>query len=367
MIRDVILPQLAMGMSEGTIVDWAVAEGEHVARDAPLLSIETEKVVTDIPAPCAGWLHRMAEPGGAIPVETVIGKIAETEAEYRSLLAIGPGDAVLATSAPPPALALAPGQDRASLEPTTRSSSRRVKVSGLARKIAAQRAVDLGTVTGTGPGGRIVRRDVESALERRGASSATTAPAPPPPRDTGAAMRVRARVPMTGMRKAIAERMLRSKTTAAHAYVFFEVDVTRLLAARATMLEREKELGTRVSMIALYAKALSIAVRQVPACNATLQEQEIVIWDNVNIGIAVALPGKTGVRVRSRGAGRAQCRAQGHRGDRSGHQDTGGEGQGGEARGGRHERWHGDTCRAAPGSCQGSGASRRRCSTSRRC
>jgi pyruvate/2-oxoglutarate dehydrogenase complex dihydrolipoamide acyltransferase (E2) component len=293
MIRDVILPQLAMGMSEGTIVDWAVTEGEHVARDVPLLSIETEKVVTDIPAPCAGWLHRMAEPGGAIPVETVIGRIAETEAEYRSLLAIGPGDAALAASALPAALAPAPGQDRASLEPTTRGSSRRVKVSGLARKIAAQRAVDLGTVTGTGPGGRIVRRDVESALERRGASSATTAPAPPPPRDTGAAMRVRARVPMTGMRKAIAERMLRSKTTAAHAYVFFEVDVTRLLAARATMLEREQELGTRVSMIALYAKALSIAVRQVPACNATLQEQEIVIWDNVNIGIAVALPGKT--------------------------------------------------------------------------
>ncbi len=175
--------------------------------------------------------------------------------------------------------------------------SRRVKVSGLARKIAAQRAVDLGTLAGTGPGGRIVRRDVESALERRGAPSRTTtataALASPPPRDTGAAMRVRARVPMMGMRKTIAERMLRSKMTAAHAYVFFEVDVTRLLAARATMLEREKELGTRVSMIALYAKALSIAVRQVPACNATLQEQEIVIWDDVNIGIAVALPGKT--------------------------------------------------------------------------
>ncbi len=99
MIRDVILPQLAMGMSEATIVEWAVAEGERVVREAPLLSIETEKVVTELPAPCAGFLHRMAEPGKAIPVETVIGRIAETEAEYRSLLAAAAGGVPVAANA----------------------------------------------------------------------------------------------------------------------------------------------------------------------------------------------------------------------------------------------------------------------------
>ena len=85
MIRDVLMPQLAMGMSEGTIVEWFAGEGQRVTREAPLLSIETEKVVTDIPAPHAGWIHRIAETGTAIPIETVIGKIAETEAEYQSL------------------------------------------------------------------------------------------------------------------------------------------------------------------------------------------------------------------------------------------------------------------------------------------
>lgn len=304
MIRDVIMPQLAMGMSEGTIVEWAAAEGARVARDAPLLSIETEKVVTDLPAPCAGWLHRMVEPGVAVPVETVVGRLAESEAEYRALVAADAGTASAASAVPGVSMVadrLLSDQDRAAAEPGAAGRGGRLKASGLARKIAAQRAVDLASLAGTGPGGRIVRRDVESALERRSAASATlpTATSAPPagsstPQagETGAP-RVRARVPMTGMRKAIAERMLRSKTTAAHTYVFFEIDVTRLLDARATMLAREQELGTRVSMIALYAKALSIAVRHVPICNATLQEQEIVVWDNVNIGIAVALPGRS--------------------------------------------------------------------------
>ena len=119
------------------------------------------------------------------------------------------------------------------------------------------------------------------------------APAPAVQSPGPSTLRVRARVPVTGMRKAIAERMLRSKITAAHTYVFFEVDVTKLIGVRKTVLAREKELQTRVSMTAFYAKALAVALRRVPNCNATLAGEEIVIWDNVNVAIAVALPGRT--------------------------------------------------------------------------
>jgi pyruvate/2-oxoglutarate dehydrogenase complex dihydrolipoamide acyltransferase (E2) component len=290
MIRDVIMPQLAMGMSEGTIVEWAAAEGERISREVRLLAIETEKVVTDIPAPSAGWLHRMAEMGKAIPVETVIARIADSEAEYRTLLGTGE---VVAPAARPAEAALAPvATPELVAAPEALGQAGRVRASGLAKKIASAHGIDLSTVTGSGPSGRIVRRDVLATLE---SGTRAVAPASSPVPGAGAlpGMRVRARVPVTGMRKAIAERMLRSKTTSAHTYVFFEVDVTRLIAVRTAILAREKELQTRVSMTAFYAKALAIALRRVPNCNARLAAEEVVIWDNVNIGIAVALPGRT--------------------------------------------------------------------------
>ena len=89
MIRDVILPQLAMGMSVGTIVEWALREGEHVEREQPLLTLETEKVATELPAPHSGFLHIVAPTNVAVPVEAVIAKIADTEAEYRNLVEDG--------------------------------------------------------------------------------------------------------------------------------------------------------------------------------------------------------------------------------------------------------------------------------------
>lgn len=289
MIRDIVLPQLSMGMSEGTVVEWAVQEGGRVEKDAPLASIETEKVVNDLPSPYRGFVHHCVEAGRAVPVETLIARIAETESEYRQLVSSG---TARHEAAPEPAAAPAhpPVTEEVSTPAVTASAApRRVRASGLARKIAGAHEIDLAAVAGSGPDGRIVRRDVLAALAPSVAASVTREK----PQDTGPEMRERARVPLTGMRRTIADRMIRSKTTSAHTYVFFEVDITRLVAARATMLEREKELGGRISMMALYAKALSLACQQVPICNATLSDGEITVWDSVNIGIAVAVPGKT--------------------------------------------------------------------------
>lgn len=310
MIHDLVLPQLAMGMSEGTVVEWSVPEGGHVERDATLLALETEKVVTDLPAPHTGWVHHVAAVGDKLPVETLIARIADTEAEYRSLLAgasampaaAAPTAAAPAPVAPPAAtpspapLALktsAPGPMTSVPSPVVTDApvSTRIKASGLARKLASEHGIDLRQVPGSGPAGRIVRRDLYRSASTVGQPvpvAATGAPV-----IAGAGMRVRATVPMSGMRRAIAERMVQAKTTAAHTYAFFELDVTKLEAARETMLAREKELGGRISMIALYAKALALACRHVAICNATIEGDQITVWDNVNIGIAVALPGRT--------------------------------------------------------------------------
>lgn len=285
MIREMVMPQLAMGMSEGTIAEWAVTEGGRVEKDVNLLSIETEKVVTDLPSPYRGFLHICATAGTTVPVEQRIAQIAETEEEYRQLVANATPVVVAPTL-------VAPG----SLLPTATvlvqaaeaiTISRRPRASGLAKKLAAQKGLALAAISGSGPGGRIVKRDVLAAMHKGEGTTAVLAVA------ATSGMRERARVKMTGMRKAIAERMVKSKTQAAHTYVFFEVDVTKLIAARETMLTREKELGTRVSMTALCARALALACREVPICNSTLDGNEIVVWDNVNVGIAVALPGRT--------------------------------------------------------------------------
>lgn len=285
MNRDMVMPQLAMGMSEGTIVEWAVQEGGFVEKDALLASIETEKVVTDLPSPYRGFVHICAEVGKAVPVEALIARIAETEDEYRQLVA-GAATAERSTTQ-----TLADNTVAVTAEMAVAMAAAgggRVRASGLAKKIAAERRLDLAGVKGSGPGGRIVRRDVMVALER---TATPTAVSPPVAAPAGA--RERARVPFAGMRKTIAERMIKSKTTAAHTYVFFEVDVTKLVQTRETMLARENELEGRISMTALYAKALAIACRHVPICNATLSDNEIVVWDNVDVGIAVALPGRT--------------------------------------------------------------------------
>ncbi len=306
MIRELILPQLAMGMSEGTVVEWAVAEGTFVQREQPLLSIETEKVVTELPSPYTGYVHQIAGVGDTVPVETVIGHIAETEEEYRRLTAPGaqiPGGDGL------------PTPKAGTVDPATAghppAPAGRLRVSGLAKAIARQGGLDLTGLAGSGPGGRIVRRDVQAALAARSqaparealsAAAARPGSAVEPARPAVATLalapaprgplRERARVPITGMRKVIAERMVAAKTSAAHTYAFFEIDVTKLLAARQTMVDRAEQIGTKISLVALQVRALALACRHVPICNATVGSDAISVWDNVNVGIAIALPGK---------------------------------------------------------------------------
>lgn len=294
-----------MGMSEGTVVEWTVAEGTRVTRDQVLLAIETEKVVTDLPAPCAGFVHLIAKPGQTLAIETIIGKIADTEEEYRALVSGAGSDsassingnnsagnsiAAPAPQAAPAAVAAQPGNACAgSAQGNAQQGVQRIKASGLAKAIAQKNGIDLAQIRGSGPGGRVIRRDVLGATTTASVQSSAL---PVESSGVSAALRERARVPLNGMRAAIAQKMLAAKTTAAQTYTFFEIDITKLAAARKTILGYEEDLNTRVSLMAFYARALGIACQHVPICNATLQNDEITLWDNVNVGIAVALPGR---------------------------------------------------------------------------
>jgi len=300
MIQEMVMPQLAMGMSDGIILEWLVAEGTRVERDAPVVSIETEKVVTELPAPYEGYLHIIADIKSTIPVEKPIAMIASTEDEYKQVLAQSKEEG----GHPPVAIEEAKelavsGPDAAEGTPDGKVKGQ-IRASGRAKKTAREAGIPLEEITGTGPGGRIVESDVQAVIDARKSdlSPAVTeepakAPDNEPTKATGIVRRVKGSIPLTGMRGVIAERMLQAKLTAAQTYTFFEIDVTKLLAARATMLERQEKLGTRVSMIAFYAKALALACQKVPVCNATLEGEEITLWENVDVGMAVAVPGRT--------------------------------------------------------------------------
>ena len=277
---DVLLPQLAMGMAEASIVEWLVPEGAVITRDQPLVSIETEKVVTELPAPSTGFVHLLARAGDRLPVETVIAKIAPSAESYRALLARS-GAAAAATGQ---SLASS-GVAQVSATPATEAvrTGTRVIASGSAKALAKEHGLDLTTVAGTGPGGRIVEDDVRRALDG----------ARPPTLPQSAPRTLKARIPLTGVRRTIAERMVASSTRAAQTFVFFEVDVTDLLRVRAEMLERLPGPAARLSLLAFYARAAALACRRVPLANATLEGDDICVWEEVNVGIAVALPGST--------------------------------------------------------------------------
>ena len=290
MATNYVMPKLAMGMNEGTVVEWLVAEGQQVERGAALMQVETEKVAYDVEAPMAGWFHILVPAGQTVPVESVIGQFAASAEEYAQLSG---GAAPAAPSAEPKVefndkltstgavMARAVAAPAAAAPVTTGG---RIKASPLARKLARDRSLDLATLTGSGPGGRIVKRDVLAAQ----VAPATAANAVATP----GTLTVKGTVPLKGMRGAIARRMTQSLQTAAQLSQFSEVDATRLLEARARFIANADAYGTRVSVNAFVVKAMAVACQAVPIANAGIVGDEIVLWSEVNVGIAVSLPGQ---------------------------------------------------------------------------
>lgn len=273
MAIDYLMPKLAMGMNEGTVVEWLVKDGQYIERGQPLCNVETEKTIYDVEAPGTGWFQIIVQAGETVPAESLIGRIAASEDEYRALRT------GVAAAVAVPATADAAGPADRLMPPPTQAAGE-VRASPIARRMAKEAGIDLASIRGSGPEGRIVERDVQAALQARGEGGARKAEALPG-RDA------KARIPLKGMRAAIARRMTESLRVAAQLSHFAEVDVTRLMAVR------ETGSAPKLSPNAFVAKAIAMACLEVPIANASLVDDEIILWDAVNIGIAVAIPGQT--------------------------------------------------------------------------
>ncbi|MEP1471980.1 MAG: dihydrolipoamide acetyltransferase family protein [Halieaceae bacterium] len=269
MAIDYTMPKLAMAMNEGVINQWLVEEGAYVEKGQELATVETEKVAYDVESPEAGYLHIVVAEGETVPCETLIARFAETEEELATLQSAGDTPAAATTNETEQVEPVA-----ATPAAQVKDGSARVIASPLARRLARDANLDLRGVTGTGPGGRIVKRDVLPLL------------AAPQASDT-----VLARVPFTGMRKTIADRMTASLQSSAQLSGNWESDITAMMAFRQEYVRREAELGTRVSVNALIARAMAYAIKQVPIANSCLENDEIVIYRSINLGIAVSVPG----------------------------------------------------------------------------
>jgi pyruvate dehydrogenase E2 component (dihydrolipoamide acetyltransferase)/2-oxoglutarate dehydrogenase E2 component (dihydrolipoamide succinyltransferase) len=283
MATEIKIPRVGMAVTDATIIEWQAKEGEWVEEGQVVVIIETEKVRSDVESPAAGFLHILLKEGETAPAGKVIGLLAETKEELEALQKGAPAE--ISAKAEEPAAAPAAPVAEAAPPPKAAPPSRgeeRIKISPVARKLAEEHAIDITKVTGTGPGGRITREDIEKAIAAKAAAPAPEVAAFPQGR-------VKSTIPLKGMRGAIAEHMHRSLSISAQLTAMGEIDMTEMVKLRNEFLAREKVIGARITYTDLLVFAIARVLREHPMLNASIIDNEIKIWEDINIGVAVAL------------------------------------------------------------------------------
>ncbi len=307
----ILMPALSPTMTEGNLARWLKKEGETVKPGEVIAEIETDKATMEVEAVDEGVLGKILVPAGTegVKVNTPIA------------LLLGEGEDASALEAPPaaaPAAAAAPARGNGEAKPTgpapappapapmaaTGAQEGRIFASPLARRMAAQAGLDLRSIKGTGPGGRIVKTDIEAALAAPRPVAAppaapavapapapiapvpapSPAPVPPPP---GVAFD---EIPLSNMRKTIARRLAEAKATIPHFYLTVDVRLDALLDLRAKLNARPK-VDYKLSVNDFVIKAVALALKKVPDCNASFAGDKILRWRDVDVAVAVAIEG----------------------------------------------------------------------------
>ena len=290
MPTDVVMPQMGESIFEGTITKWLKKPGDKVQRDEPLFEISTDKVDAEIPAPASGILQEIkVSEGNTVQVNTVVGVIGDGNGASASAPAKA---AAPAPAAPAPVLvkkeAPAPPPAPTAAGPESEEDSD-IRSSPLVRKLAREHNVDLAKVNGTGTGGRVTKQDILDFVEHRTAAP-VEAPAPRQAPTPAPAAIPGDLVPMSQMRKIIAQRMIESRRTSAHVHCMFEVDMTRIVNLRNKLKNGfEQRYGARLTFMPFFVRSAIIALQQYPIVNGSLEGDNIRYHRHVNAGIAVAL------------------------------------------------------------------------------
>jgi len=308
------MPALSPTMEEGTLAKWLVKEGDEVASGDILAEIETDKATMEFEAVDEGTIARIlvAEGTDEVKVGTVIALIAEEGEDVAGVGGASPKPAA-AAAAPSPAPAAQPRPDPTpapaegrGINPVQHSEAApagrgdgagRVKASPLARRLAEAQGVELSGLAGSGPGGRIVKADVDAAA---GKAPATPAPEPAPAAAAAAAPAAPAAVAtdipheavkLSNMRKTIARRLTEAKQTIPHIYLTVDVRLDALLGLRGELNKGLESRGVKLSVNDLLIKALAVALAEVPECNVSIAGDQLLKYARSDISVAVSIPG----------------------------------------------------------------------------
>ena len=329
MAIEVTMPKLGLTMETGKITEWKKAEGAQVNQGEILLVVETEKITYEVECPASGLLHIIVPQDGEVPVAELIAIIAADKAEYDKIAAGGVPAAAVAPAAAPAPSAAAPAAAAPAAAPV-RAAGERVKTSPLARKLARDAGIDIAAIGGTGPEGRVVKKDVlawqeankfritpvaekmaqennidlkqvagtgpagkitrediEAYLARQKSPAAATAE-----KKTGGAKMDEGDklVKLTSMRKVIARKMLESTNQAAQAYMTNGIDATAIQEFREKILAMgEKKHGVRVTITDFVMKITAMAIERYPVINTRWTDEGILFLKDINIGMAMSI------------------------------------------------------------------------------
>jgi pyruvate dehydrogenase E2 component (dihydrolipoamide acetyltransferase) len=285
-MQEVIMPKMGDGMEEGTLVEWLKKEGEKVKSGEVIATIQTDKATLEMESSSSGILSGiLLQPGQTVPVGQPIAALLKEGESLPDGWGSGSGSAAASAPAEQP-------QSAASAEPTAQagvtapeapSGTDRVKASPLARKIAQERGINLAMVKGSGPGGRIVERDVQSAEPAK--TSESKAPATPAVQPVVAAAED-STVQLSRLRQITAKRTTESKQQVPHFYVTVEVDVERIVELREMF---ELDQSGKVSINDFVVRACALALREMPEVNSVFQGNHLLQVGGVHVGMAVAL------------------------------------------------------------------------------
>ena len=310
-MAEIVMPQLGETVTEGTITKWFKRVGDPVARDEILFEVSTEKVDSEVPSVVDGVLAeiRVVE-GTTVGVGTVLAVISSPAGDVVVPAATVASPAPIApppAAAPPPVAAAPPPPVAADAVPAAAAPPEARLLSPIVRRLVADHGIDLATVVGTGPGGRVTRDDVQRAIDRRQQASGTpmpttpAAPAPPtappaapaPPAAAGEAVAVPAgsrREPFNRIRKLTGDHMVRSKATSPHVLTAMEVDFSAVDRVRSAHRDRFRaEEGFGLTYLPFLCRAVSDAIAEFPALNASVDGDDLVMHRDVNLAIAVDL------------------------------------------------------------------------------
>lgn len=281
MTTNVIMPQLGESIVEGTIIRWLVREGEAVKKFEPLLEIATDKVDTEAPSPADGVLLKiLAAEGATVAVGTPIGVIGAAGEEVADALAPTPAAPAEPTSVPAPSPAPAPAASQPS--GSTRESG---FVSPIVARLAAEHGVELSKVAGSGLKGRVTKKDILSYIARGGAGSE----AEEMPGSDADQQKNEEIVPLSRMRRLIAEHMVASKRTSPHVTTVFNCDMTAVVRHRYAHKTEFAGDGAELTFTPYFVAAIVAALKQHPGVNASWSEAGIVRKRGIHVGVAVAV------------------------------------------------------------------------------